>query len=1309
MKRRLFFASAMLCTVLAYAQVPSIQCDYVAPTPISPPFGLTSYSYNGFAHTPKGNINVLVIFVGFNSTTSAEDVTGWAHNQIPTWATGADNTLFNLNTSTIGNYDNLSLFYKEMSLNQFTVTATVFPQQVMINQNTSFTVMAHSVESWLNTNYPHYNWGQFDNRTNFSNWVTDNSTSAPDNQIDYTVFAYRLGYNSGYVGYALVDDVPLNLVTDFGGSSKTYQITQGHTSTSTGNWDKGFTSFFEHEFGHNLYSSPHVNNTQAIVGSHFYTQNGWAMMSSGGRVCHSANAWEKWYLGWTQIEANGVNGDIDDIGDLTTTSGIYTLRDFNTYGDAVRIKIPYVANQFLWLENHAGNTIYDDRDVWGNFTCGGSLPAAPLGLMMFTENVAPSYTTVNVVNPGANGIRALNPGGNFDYTRSSSQVYSTNWCSNVWSFTKGAANPFGCHADHTALRFDYDNSGTITLGTNYNNVAAQEQSDIYQLNGTDILGPIMTNGSFTAGKKIGLSYNPAINHNQVYSTITNKLDPIYINGVSVEVLSYAGNGDVTVQIRYDDFDIEQDTRWCGEFYLSDNTYTTFPNDYSTNVLPYKILTIDKSGTANTHLSTTFTDFIRPTTVTCQSGSYLHLEPHANMTIKNGSTVTMQSGSRLEVHEGATLTIENGCTLIIEDGAMLYIWHDGLVHIKPGGTLIMRNSTASQGIWLDYPTYGVYTAELRVEGTLSFESGADFLYQGTGFYHFIGTPTLNLSTGSDVVWIGAGKGHKMVELDAGVVLSINGHPTSIKTGAMVYANNSRLEILNTSLDVSSIDFIGTSSSPSGNTAIYGDNISTKCDIKLFDADDLATTFDLRNINNPPIVNIEDGKFENCTVGINGYYVDKMIIKTCGIENPTIPASIGISLDHCKNVKMQGSHCGGYATGALLTTVKAFYIDDLSSMEECLKGIYSTDSKVFMRNGSSIDNSVLVAAEMYGSWSTSAGTYTSLLTMGDEGCASITESQGEGVKGINTILAIDAVTHDQNDDNNGLFDHNWFVRKSGNSQKLFDICYTHTSVPQTTIKARRNLWCLAGAGSNSAPGSSNYSFINSTNCVAPGSPSITFDRTPTAACIPSTYACTPCNETLKIGEVEDVDPTVSVSEIVKEAFTPAYANFIIEDNDENRAAFEPISALQTNYNFETGNWTLTTVAGVEVAVNDTIVNLITIAKILQEPNEGEDRKDKDYKPVDIFANYYDELLNVSTTEKPIFEAYPNPADDKFIIESVNNSGELLVQVFNLIGRSIYNNVVSEKISIDVSTLPVGLYIINCTNQDKSRAESQLIVIK
>lgn len=83
-------------------------------------------SWNGDVFTPRGNIHTLVIFVTFDD--DFEDLPGWLHDEIPDWAAGPDNRIFNALEANIGQTDNLSNWYHEMSNGMFRLTGDMFPE-----------------------------------------------------------------------------------------------------------------------------------------------------------------------------------------------------------------------------------------------------------------------------------------------------------------------------------------------------------------------------------------------------------------------------------------------------------------------------------------------------------------------------------------------------------------------------------------------------------------------------------------------------------------------------------------------------------------------------------------------------------------------------------------------------------------------------------------------------------------------------------------------------------------------------------------------------------------------------------------------------------------------------------------------------------------------------------------------------------------------------------------------------------------------------------------------------------------------------
>jgi hypothetical protein len=63
------------------------------------------------------------------------------------------------------------------------------------------------------------------------------------------------------------------------------------------------------------------------------------------------------------------------------------------------------------------------------------------------------------------------------------------------------------------------------------------------------------------------------------------------------------------------------------------------------------------------------------------------------------------------------------------------------------------------------------------------------------------------------------------------------------------------------------------------------------------------------------------------------------------------------------------------------------------------------------------------------------------------------------------------------------------------------------------------------------------------------------------------------------------------------------------------------------------------------------------------------------------------------------YPNPFKDFVTIEAETNSGNLIVEIFSMEGRRVYQSTESpiKGINLDVSYLKNGLYIIRIVDSD------------
>jgi len=262
-------------------------------------------STNGYAHTPQGELHILLLFAG--TSTPTYDIPEWEYGTVPDWAFN----MFESEVEDIGENNNLSKYYYELSKfspEPFKVTATVYPDFIPVASK-----LPSNVYSWLQTNDPTFPYADFDNRDNKPDFLTDNSSSASDNALDYVVIIWR--DNSGTdAGGAPVGSGSISA----GGT--TYSILNGHEHGRNSGDYYSNVFLFVHEFTHQLFHSTHYSGANQVVGQNFYTYFGWGMMSHIHGPFKSANAWEMWWLSWLQgvttIEADVAN------------NGTYYLNDF---------------------------------------------------------------------------------------------------------------------------------------------------------------------------------------------------------------------------------------------------------------------------------------------------------------------------------------------------------------------------------------------------------------------------------------------------------------------------------------------------------------------------------------------------------------------------------------------------------------------------------------------------------------------------------------------------------------------------------------------------------------------------------------------------------------------------------------------------------------------------------------------------------------------------------------------------------------------------------------------------------------------
>ncbi len=1280
----------------------------------------SNYGYN---YTPQGELKVLVIYAGY---TNDKDKRGGynPHTQSYTYKiwpyydlngdslnTFPDNMwdLFYDDYSDFSpsNTDNsLSNYYYQMSLtsgNPLKMIAEVFPER--INVPAQVGIGFHTYSSWvydsIQAKYPGYDFGNCDSRLNNPMYQYNNEGTGGDDKIDYTIIVWRysndtlynpvtgmtglFGANGAYAGY-----YPYQFKDSL--NNPTFAINGGFTMC------KGINGLnkvaFTHESGHTNYGAPHTNAANSgTVGNYFYTNYGWGMMrsSSTPHVFDCANGWERWFNGWIELTADSgaTATDIDEISDLQN-GGVYTLHDFIKTGDVIRVKLPHVTNQYLWLENHTGANSFDNRDGWVYDATGNNLiSAAPRGLVAYIEGMRHSRNYTPVADINVNALKYLSSNGNFDYINDYASPEPTipEYWSVAYDFERVAENPLGGHNQLATIRNDfYGSASTITYNPNPNGFGAKnEQRDLIVENSNVTFGALGIGMSFPTGSGANMGANPVITNLQAYDSTSKKLSPIYLNGISFRVLSYNSDSSVTVKVEMDNYDINDSTRYTGDIILSPNVVSS--SNYSLNIKTGQTLDIDKSGTPNRHTLTADNDFINPTVFTCESGSYFHAEVNATVNVMNGSSLHLKSGSKLELEAGATLHIDSNSLLKIYNGAELYLKPGAKLIIDDGASLLFENSTTNKGLLVGSTSYTGNPAIVEVHGSITLNSSAKWIHNRDGFYRFhptssIGTPSVN-----QINFTGKGKTRKMVELANNTTLSISSvGDMDWNTGLIHYGSNSKIVLEDVNFSSISCTYNPTSNPQTTSTAVElvepRATFFNGCDFNKLNKGVIV-----RDADAAYLVHVQTGKFTDMTTyGIELDDVDNFKM-TNGFVNGAVT---GLYAYDSEVIELSGAELKNADYGTKLENVAGAYFTNHANVHDNGIGVYATASLVFLRSGAKVhtnDNGV----EIYGAYDSGLGNYNTMLTMGDIGCGSVYNNSNYGIFGIDALLNIDAVQHS--------IDRGDFIvrpnRFDNNAYMTFEICYGSSTYAPSQINAKGNFWGVSPPDIDSTQ----YTFVANVCAAQGGTPVyIPLIHTDYSTCVPTT-SCMDCSSGGGGGSSSS-----SSMMAVQTSFSQANEVFVEEDNSATRNGFTNLSAVELIKDTITDTWKGKSVSDVLFNLEKESVHLIQVSKAIKaKANNSTGRMMNIVE--DVFKDVKSESLGSSST----VSLYPNPTNDVLFIDVERVDNYRLV-IYNISGQKVLEQTLTDKHNlVNVNNLPVGTYFYELSAPNSNTVKGNIAITK
>ena len=473
------------------------------------------------------------------------------------------------------------------------------------------------------------------------------------------------------------------------------------------------TNIVSHEISHSLFG---YNNFHTSGGNHrkpnsgkmvfLNIQGGYGLMGAAGSGLVGCNGYERWRMHWKHpqsvdnIAARNANNTQSVVSDISMSDGpqSFLLRDFVTYGDAVRIKLPYKdssssSNQYIWLENHqvGMNDKQDFLQYSNTHPCRpqgtpGIYAYYQVGRDILTSDQGEVWDTYHRDN-----LKIIPAEGYYDYEKEpyTHNLHCVSYEEHPYVMRRGVANPF-CGGQDQEKHLFPDENDTILRVTH-------EYSMWRKVIGNDSIDSLPSIGdnrdAFITHTIINMGTNPSTcNTRTFHSDNTSYTSPIYaynselntrktyLSGLEIEMIPQ--NGNFLVNIRWNGYNISQDTRWTGDIVLKD---TTVLDAGKTITLAQNRTVAQNTRDRQTGL------FDKRTLFTCEDGSYFRQAPGSQMRLTEGSSLVLDSGSTYVLQSGADMLVQAGCSLVVRRGADLRVMGDAILTVDSCGTVILSDT------------------------------------------------------------------------------------------------------------------------------------------------------------------------------------------------------------------------------------------------------------------------------------------------------------------------------------------------------------------------------------------------------------------------------------------------------------------------------------------------------------------------------------------------------------------------------------------------------------------------------------------
>jgi hypothetical protein len=657
-------------------------------------------SRNGWYLPTEGQLRILIVFCEINYSNPADDPTeggneSWPAGKLPVWA----NDLVNPHLpDDFSEAKGLTQYFLQASSGRLIILGDYLRNPeggIFSTDKFSINDLIDNINEKLNGRII-TNAGLNDIR-HFDNWTLSTPETGPGlpkqspstespSKYDHVMFIWRNRKGADNTGASYSNGFGRKLL---GFEANTYSINTTYRHLPF--------KLIRHEFSHLILGG---NNFHCGGGGHAapgyfpHLMGGWSILGLHDSSIQTWNAWDRQRLGWKcigsphEISARDennkayVNADLDANNSLH--EGVYILRDFATYGEALRIRMPHLDpeeqfQQFLWLEFHQGAAInsipyyqwqYESEDR----PC--VLPFIPgmFAYMQIDRENRKACNAGDVFSGFADYLRPVPANGFWDRLVMNDEVM--NDCvqySDVKPFKLLKNNPFSGSSDLDRLMYDMNNDAEL----DFNEVSSlfnyvEFVNGDYRRN-LFALGHPRHAFHKDANKEISIDGNPSSANmmNMVRSGPSpmknqKNVRKVYINGIHVSIIDQQSDF-LKVKVSFKDYNIKKNVRWCADEIVLQPYH---------NVDSVKLI-LNKNRQLHIDRSLSASRMNKPEAI----GKKRLFNDATTFLLKKGASIEMKSRSRLIIDNGSTLKLDEGAFISMSKGARIIVRSNSSLEIS----------------------------------------------------------------------------------------------------------------------------------------------------------------------------------------------------------------------------------------------------------------------------------------------------------------------------------------------------------------------------------------------------------------------------------------------------------------------------------------------------------------------------------------------------------------------------------------------------------------------------------------------------